>query len=90
MGRKMTPEQKAEATKKRAAKKAEADVKKADDNSKVKDARVSVRTERGVKSRWRAGYQFGPDPREIQLADLTSAQIEALQADPSLVVSLEG
>ncbi len=57
---------------------------------KAKGDRMSVQTKRGVKSRWRAGYNFGPKPREIPLDDLDDDQLEALQADPSLVVSLEG
>ena len=57
---------------------------------KAKGDQVSVQTKRGVKSRWRAGYNFGPKPREIPLDDLDDDQLEALQSDPSLVVSLEG
>jgi len=47
---------------------------------------ASIKTKRGVKSRWRAGRQFGPEPVEIPLADLDEDQLEALEADPSLVV----
>lgn len=49
---------------------------------------ASITTKRGVKSRWRAGYQFGPEAREIPLDDLSEDQLEALEADPSLVVQL--
>jgi len=49
---------------------------------------VSVKTARGVKSRYRAGLVFGPEPVEIHLADLSEDQLEALDADPSLVVQL--
>ena len=52
--------------------------------------RISVCTVRGVKSRWRAGYQFGPEPVEIAIDDLSEDQAKALQADPQLVIELLG
>lgn len=83
MARKMTEEQKAKAAEKRASNKA---AKGAEAQGPV----VSVKTRRDVKSRWRAGRVFGPEPVEIPLDDLGEGQLEALEADPSLVVQLEG
>lgn len=34
----------------------------------------------------RAGLQFGSEPRELPVADLTEAQVQALRAEPALVV----
>lgn len=129
MAKKMTDAEKAEAAKKRAAKRAEAEADAAGNNENPEDgsgaghaagagdegeagaapegkpapaakskakakantaAVVTVKTVRGVNSRWREGYGFGPEPREIPLADLSEDQLEALDADPSLVVLLEG
>jgi len=53
-------------------------------------ATIFVRTKRGIKTRWRIGRNFGPEPREIPLDDLNEDQLGALENDPSLVVSLEG
>ncbi|NOR63255.1 MAG: hypothetical protein GQ535_12275 [Rhodobacteraceae bacterium] len=61
---------------------------KAKTDADAEDEVVSIKTKRGVKSRWRAGYQFGPEVREIPLGDLSEDQLVALEADPSLVVQL--
>ncbi len=63
---------------------------KAKAKAKAKAPVVIVKTVRGVKSRWRAGRGFGEEPVEINIDDLAEGDLEALQADPSLVVSLEG
>ena len=77
MAKKMTEAEK--------AKKAEAK-----DDAKAKAAVLIVKTVRGVKSRWRAGRGFGEEPVEINIDDLAEGGLEALQADPSLVVAREG
>jgi hypothetical protein len=41
------------------------------------------------KPRRRAGYRFGPHPVEIDRAQLTAAQLEALKSDPFLRVTVE-
>ncbi len=40
-----------------------------------------------AKGRWRIGRHFGPGETRIPLADLTEAEIDALRADPALVVA---
>jgi len=38
--------------------------------------------------RWRASRRFTSEPQEIPLDDLTEDQLEALQGDPKLLVSI--
>lgn len=40
----------------------------------------------GVKSRWRAGLQFGPEPTQVDRAALTKDQFDALESDPFLKI----
>lgn len=41
-----------------------------------------------AKGRWRIGRHFGPEPVTIALDALTETEIEALRADPELIVGL--
>lgn len=40
------------------------------------------------QGRWRAGRLFGPEPVTLPVAELTAGEIDALQADASLVTVL--
>lgn len=40
------------------------------------------------KGRWRAGRHFGAEPVSIPLADLSEAEIAALESDPVLTVAI--
>lgn len=46
---------------------------------------LRVRTARNVPSFWRAGLRFGPEPRDVPLADLTDEQRKAIEAEPMLM-----
>ena len=48
-------------------------------------AAIAVRSA-SDRGRWRAGLQFGPEPRVLLLSDLTESQVEALRGDPQLAI----
>lgn len=48
--------------------------------------RVSVRS-RALTSFRRAGFEFGQEPRDIPLADLSDEKLAALESEPSLVAT---
>lgn len=55
-------------------------------NRRATGLRLRVRALQAI--RWRIGRQFGPEPVDIEIADLTSAENAALVADPLLSVDL--
>ncbi|MCU0905378.1 MAG: hypothetical protein MUE83_16145 [Tabrizicola sp.] len=49
-----------------------------------------LRVKGPAKGRWRAGRHFGTDPVDLLAAELTEAQILALNDDPELTVMVLG
>ncbi|WP_339860396.1 hypothetical protein [Thalassospira alkalitolerans] len=47
---------------------------------------VSVKTVRGKPRHRRSNLNFGPEPRDIDLSELTTDQAQAIKDDPFLVV----
>ena len=60
---------------------------KADGADRATDAGATVTVVGPARGRWRAGRQFGPVPVAIPAEELTDEELEALRADPELVVS---
>jgi len=46
---------------------------------------LRVRTARGVSQFYRAGLAFGPEPRDVPLADLDKDQVQAILDEPMLL-----
>ena len=63
------------------------DAAKADGADRAMGAGATVTVVGPAKGRWRAGRPFGPVPVAIPAAELTDDELEALRADPELVVS---
>lgn len=64
---------------------AEAPKAKKDAKAKADIVTVTTNAERG---RWRIGRHFSRDATVIPAADLTAPQLEALQGDPVLIVTI--
>lgn len=64
---------------------AEAPKTKASDEGATKVVTVTTNAERG---RWRIGRHFSREATVIPAADLTAAQLDALQGDPVLIVTI--